>query len=78
MDRPTYDYLSFDEAAKICKLCHNADLILAQDVPELDDDALPAWIGVTAQATLMDNQLTNVTWTPHIMENLVWPTELKR
>uniref|UniRef100_A0A915KNS8 Uncharacterized protein n=1 Tax=Romanomermis culicivorax TaxID=13658 RepID=A0A915KNS8_ROMCU len=73
---PSYGHPTFDQALKICKLCHDADLISPQDVFELGDSAMPAWVNVTAQATLTDNQATNVTWTPNIVENLIWPTQI--
>uniref|UniRef100_A0A915KQU8 Uncharacterized protein n=1 Tax=Romanomermis culicivorax TaxID=13658 RepID=A0A915KQU8_ROMCU len=76
IQHPEYGHLFLKKAVKICRLCHDADLVLLQDTPDLNENTLPVWISVTAQVTLIDNQATNVTWTPYIVDNVVWPIRM--
>uniref|UniRef100_A0A915JHU5 Uncharacterized protein n=1 Tax=Romanomermis culicivorax TaxID=13658 RepID=A0A915JHU5_ROMCU len=59
------DLIDLERASKICRQCHDAQVISHLDASKLSHTLFPAWINVTARISGSSDKTKNVTWTDY-------------
>uniref|UniRef100_A0A915L9L6 Uncharacterized protein n=1 Tax=Romanomermis culicivorax TaxID=13658 RepID=A0A915L9L6_ROMCU len=59
------ELIDLEHASKVCRQCHDAQIISHLDAINIPYTALPAWINVTAKISGSSDETKNVTWTDY-------------